>query len=234
MTKPVLVLQNQSSDGPGYLGQWMAANGVPFVVFNAEAGEDFPASIEPYSALALLGGEMSANDPLPFLRDAERLILDATARDRPVIGHCLGGQLMAKALGGRVTRAAIPEVGWHPVKLSAEPLARHWLGEPASVMVFQWHEDTFELPPDAVLLASSDVCRGQAFAVGRHLALQFHAEINAQKVAVWLASPDPSYKALQPVQATVHDPERISRDTAVHLAAHQQWVAGIYRRWLGR
>ncbi|MEP7299468.1 MAG: hypothetical protein ABI702_25065 [Burkholderiales bacterium] len=91
--RPVLVLQNLTSDGPGYLGLWLARQCVPFPVFNTEAGEQYPQRIDVYRALALLGGEMSANDDLPSLCQAEGLIVQAMQRNLPVIGHCLGGQL---------------------------------------------------------------------------------------------------------------------------------------------
>ncbi|WP_240920848.1 glutamine amidotransferase-related protein [Rubrivivax sp. JA1026] len=116
--KPVLVLQHQSSDGPAFLATWLRARGVAFEVRNAEAGEAFPESTEAYAALALLGGEMSANDPLSALRAGERLILDAMQRSRPVIGHCLGGQLMARALGARVVESPAPEIGWLPIDVA--------------------------------------------------------------------------------------------------------------------
>src|SRR5258706_10026380 len=100
--KPVLILQHLSADGPAYLLDWLRRKGRACEVFNTELGQDYPHRIRDYGALAVLGGEMSANDPLPSLRDAERLILGAMDADVPVLGHCLGGQLMARALGARV------------------------------------------------------------------------------------------------------------------------------------
>ena len=109
--KPILVLQHLGGDGPAYFGSWLQRQRVPFDVRNSEAGDSFPADLGEHSALAVLGGEMSANDPLPSLRRAESLILAAMAAGKPVIGHCLGGQLMARALGGTVRRSPLPEVG---------------------------------------------------------------------------------------------------------------------------
>jgi len=151
--KPVLILQHLSGDGPAYLGTWLQRQGLPFELRNTEAGQDFPEHMDGHSALAILGGEMSANDPLPSLRRAELLILDAMARGRPVIGHCLGGQLMARALGARIQRSPQPEVGWHAIELFDTPQTRDWFGDAGSATVFQWHEEAFELPPGAVGLA---------------------------------------------------------------------------------
>src|SRR5512144_857326 len=115
--KPVLILQHLGADGPAYLETWLRRHGRPFRVLNAEAGDAFPTHIEGYGALAVLGGEMSANDPLPCLRDGERLILDAMKAGVPVLGHCLGGQLMAKALGAAVRSSPQPEIGWHAIRV---------------------------------------------------------------------------------------------------------------------
>ncbi|NWG74678.1 MAG: type 1 glutamine amidotransferase, partial [Rubrivivax sp.] len=87
--KPVLILQHLHEDGPAYLAQWLRERGVAVDLRNTEAGDAYPGTIADHAALAILGGRMSANDPLPSLRDAERLIVDAVARGRPVLGHCL-------------------------------------------------------------------------------------------------------------------------------------------------
>ena len=117
---------------------------------------DYPASVRGYRGLAVLGGAWSANDDRPTLRQAEALILEADALGIPVIGHCLGGQLMARAFGGRVERLPQPEVGWWPITRSDSAAAREWLGDAEQATVYQWHQDSFvELPPGAELLASS-------------------------------------------------------------------------------
>lgn len=143
--KPVLFLQHLNADGPAYLQTWLQREGRTFEVCNTEAGQAFPQRIDRYSALAVLGGEMGANDPLPSLRDAERLILQAVDADVPVLGHCLGGQLMARALGAKVSLSPKPEVGWHAVRLTPVMRSEEWFGDVHSMTVFQWHHDAFEL-----------------------------------------------------------------------------------------
>lgn len=230
----VLILQNLTPDGPAYLADWLRRERVAFDVFNTEAGEAYPERIDGYGALALLGGEMSANDALPSLRQAERLILQAMHADIPVIGHCLGGQLMAHALGSTVGASPAPEIGWQSMTVADTPAARDWFGEPRALTVYHWHLESFALPPGAELLASSPACPNQAFAIGRHLAMQFHVEVDAAKLAVWSASRDPAYLRLQREHPLSVQDGATMRAQAPHaLPAQQQFADRLYARWLG-
>lgn len=230
--KPILILQHLSADGPAYLGTWLRRQGVAFEVRNAEAGEDFPAHLRDLAALAILGGEMSANDPLPFLRAAEDLVRQAVAAGQPVIGHCLGAQLMARALGARVIEAPAPEVGWHTVQLLDGASARHWFGERAQATVFQWHYEAFELPPGAECLARSADCPLQAFAIGPHLGLQFHIEVDADKLRTWAAADDPRWRAACARHPSVQGPQALADGLVRELPAHQALADRLYARWL--
>lgn len=229
--KPVLILQHLDADGPAYLAAWLQREGQPYEVFNAEAGQAYPADIARYGALAVLGGEMSANDPLPSLRDAERLILQAMDADVPVLGHCLGGQLMARALGAAVVDSPAPEIGWHAVQLLPHADAPRWFGEADEITVFQWHYDAFELPAGARPLGRSEACPYQAFSIGPHLAMQFHVELDAPKLLAWTTAHDERFFASTAVP-TVHDSARMRRETALHLAAQQRLAERIYARWM--
>ncbi|MCW5672922.1 MAG: gamma-glutamyl-gamma-aminobutyrate hydrolase family protein, partial [Hydrogenophaga sp.] len=128
-TADVLVLQHLFEDGPGFLGEWLDAQGLPWHLRCAEAGDLYPASVRGYRGLAVLGGAWGANDERPTLRQAEALIREADALGIPVIGHCLGGQLMAKAFGGEVARLQQPEIGWWPISHTGSATARDWFGE---------------------------------------------------------------------------------------------------------
>ncbi len=231
--KPVLVLQHMSSDGPGYLAAWLRERGRNFEVFNTAAGQEFPASMDGFAALAVLGGEMSVNDRLPSLRRAEALIRESMARDLPVIGHCLGGQLMATALGARVVDSPAPEIGWHAAAVQTHAQAREWFGEVDEVTVFHWHHEAFELPPGTVSLAGSAACPHQAFAIGRHLAMQFHVEVDEAKLALWSASRDPEFLRLQRSCPTVQSGEAMRAMARRCLAAQQALARRLYARWLG-
>jgi GMP synthase (glutamine-hydrolysing) len=236
--KPVLVLQHLRSDGPSWLAHWLACEGIAMDLRCTEDAQDFPADLGGHAALAILGGAMSANDPLPSLRQAEALVRQAVATGVPVIGHCLGGQLIARALGAAIGPSPQPEVGWH--RVSWRPEAAEWFGAevlgPAAPEVFQWHFEAFELPIGAVPLAGNAACPHQAFAIGEGvLAMQFHVELDAAKLACWLEDLDPDYKAAQPRHPRqVQLPDTMRVDASARLAAQQRLAAIAYARWWSR
>ena len=232
----VLVLQHLLEDGPGHLGAWLDAQGVRWRVLCSEAGGVYPGSVRGYRGLAVLGGAWSANDDRPSLRQAEALIREADALGIPVIGHCLGGQLMARAFGGQVQALAVPEIGWLPMRHSGSALAREWLGDAPEATVYQWHYDSFvELPPGAELIAGSATCPHQAFALRQHLAMQFHIEITAKKIDDWIATPGQSYApACSAHPDTVQAPAAMREGTRQHLGASQALAEHIYARWRSR
>lgn len=229
---PVLILQFMGDDAPAYLGSWLQQQGIAADLRLAEMGSGFPERIDGYRALALLGGSMSANDDLAFLRSAQSLVAQALRSDVPVLGHCLGGQLMARTLGAKVVASPVPEVGWHRMDCIESPACREWFGPEPSHRVFHWHYEAFGLPAGAVPLARSASCPQQAFAIGRHLAMQFHVEVDAAKLALWSSQPDAQYLEAQRF-ASVHCVERMRADGASCLPAQQRLADRVYRRWLG-
>ncbi|MFN3829068.1 MAG: type 1 glutamine amidotransferase [Tepidimonas ignava] len=235
-TADVLVLQHTLEDTPGYLATWLDAVGARWDVFCAEAGEAYPASVAGYRALAVLGGEWSANDDRPSLRHAEALMREADALGIPVIGHCLGGQLLARALGGQVARLPQPEVGWLPIEHDGSASARAWLGDDRRPVVYQWHYDgVVALPAGAVVLASSPACAVQAYALGPHLGMQFHVEITPLKIETWLADPGAVYPgAIDRCPDTVQPPEVMQAATQRHQAASYRLADRIYAQWRQR
>jgi GMP synthase-like glutamine amidotransferase len=228
---PILILQFMADDGPAYLGTWLRRRGIAFDVRRADEPLGFPERIDGYRALALLGGAMSANDDLPFIHTARRLIAQALRADVPMIGHCLGGQLMARSLGASVSASPQPEVGWHAMTRVDSPASEQWFGREPSPQVFQWHYEAFGLPTGAEPLAASSQCPHQAFAFGPHLAMQFHVEVDLEKIELWLSQRDRLYDEQQRIHATVHARQRIRDDSTRFLDAQQQLADRIYARW---
>jgi GMP synthase (glutamine-hydrolysing) len=230
--QPVAILQHQLPENAAYLTTWLERHRVDYVIFNAGADEEFPVSIEPYSALAVMGGGMSANDALLSNRQAEILILQAMRLDRPVIGHCLGGQLMSRALGAAVTVSPRPEIGWQPIDYENLAVAREWFGDDPTNTVAHWHYESFGIPAGAVRVATSDACPNQAWAMGPHLAMQFHIEITETKMQSWVAEDDAKWAESRSLYETVQDKISMLAGLPYHLAQHQTTADSIYKKWL--
>ncbi len=153
-------------------------------LFNGDPVPDIRSA----SALVFMGGPMSVNDELPYINQELELIRKAVSLGKPILGVCLGAQLIAKALGSRVYPNAVKEIGWYPIRWTEaaadDPVCG---GLKGSDTVFHWHGETFDLPPGAELLASSDACRHQAYRAGRGIyGLQFHLEVTPEMIADWL------------------------------------------------
>ncbi|MEX0731643.1 MAG: gamma-glutamyl-gamma-aminobutyrate hydrolase family protein [Aquisalimonadaceae bacterium] len=172
----VHVLQHVGFEGLGRIAGWLTQRGARVSCTRFFDAEQLP-SLDDIDLIIALGGPMSVNDEDQFhwLRDEKRFIADAVASNKAVLGICLGAQLIASALGARVYPGVEKEIGWFPVY--AEPGAPDSFAFPASIEVFHWHGETFDLPADAIHLASSVACRNQAFQIGRRVVgLQFHLE----------------------------------------------------------
>ena len=136
-----------------------------------------------------MGGPMSVNDDLPWIAPALALIRDADRRRIPVIGHCLGGQLMSKAFGAAVTRNPVKEIGWGKITAVDSEATKDWLGETLSanreLLAFHWHGETFAMPNGAQRILASAACPNQAWVRGPHLAMQCHVEMTPSMIASW-------------------------------------------------
>jgi GMP synthase-like glutamine amidotransferase len=235
MKKEILVFRHFPTEGPGYVAGFLDRHGLAHRTVRIDAGDAIPDSITDISGLVLMGGPMSVNDRLPWIPEVLQLIRAAVAADVPVLGHCLGGQLMAKALGGRVTRNRAKEIGWLPVESVTSPAAGPWLnGLPARFEVFHWHGETFSLPPGATHLLKSRHCHNQAFVIGNSLALQCHVEMTPDMVRTWardgareIAAAGPSDNVQRRAQMLMRLDARSQRLHRVADVLYTRWIQGL-------
>jgi len=183
----ILISRHVVGEGPGYLAKFFDRQQIPYKVIKIDAGDALPDRLDGVSGLVFMGGPMSVNDPLPWIPKALRLIQLAIDSGKPVLGHCLGGQLISKALGGTVRPHSVREIGWFPVTASANTDAKRWLGDLGPQFeVFHWHGETFTIPAGASHILASEACENQAFVVGNTLALQCHVEMTTAMVQRWM------------------------------------------------
>lgn len=183
--KPVIIFKHVAHEGPGFLGDFLTQQQILWHVVNTFEIETLPATIAGYSGVVLMGGPMSVNDDLPWIPRVLDLIREAVKLDIPVLGHCLGGQLMSKALGGVITQNPVKEIGWGEVKVTDNAIAKQWFGDIEIFNAFHWHGETFSLPAGTTHVLASKHCQNQAFALGKHLAFQTHVEVTAEMVKMW-------------------------------------------------
>lgn len=211
-------LQHADFEDLGCMAPWLAARGHRVTQTRLYAGETLP-SHDAFDWLIVMGGPMNIYeyDAHPWLCAEKQLISEAITANKRVLGICLGSQLIADVLGGKVTRNAHTEIGWFPIELSDKGRHSSLLKDfPPSFNVFHWHGDTFAIPPGAQHLASSAACANQAFSYGeRVIGLQFHPEVTASNVRDWLA-----HEAVAPA-AYVQTPEQMLGDIPRYAAINR-------------
>lgn len=184
---PVLIIRHSATEGAGYFSEFLDRHAIPWQLVRVDAGDALPDTVNGYSGLCLMGGPMSVNDALPWIAPEMDLIRQAVATARPVIGHCLGGQLLAKAMGGTVAANPFKEIGWGDVRITDADAAADWVGRSDRPLeVFHWHGETFTLPPGAIRLLESAYCANQAYLLdGRHIGMQCHVEMTPAMIRTW-------------------------------------------------
>ncbi len=227
--KPVAIFRYAPTEGPGHFATFLEAHGIRWRLIAIDEGEPVPPSATAFSGLAFMGGPMSVNDDLPWIEPGLALIRDALAHDTPMIGHCLGGQLMSRALGGVVSRNPVKEIGWGEVGVESSRAARDWLGDVASFVAFHWHGETFTIPPGATRLAGSRWCDNQMFVLGPHLGMQCHVEMTEPMIRVWTLG---GWQEIRdnPVPS-VQSVETIQREIDTHLSGLRSVAERLYLRW---
>jgi GMP synthase-like glutamine amidotransferase len=230
---PIAIFRQADTEGPGYLAKFLDERQIPWHLIAIDVGDAVPQDAAVYSGLVFMGGPMSVNDDLPWIPPVLALIRNAVTRDIPLLGHCLGGQLISKALGGSVSRNPAKEIGWGDVQVSDNDSARAWFGDVRSFAAFHWHGETFSLPQGATHLLSSAYCVNQAYSIGKHLALQCHVEMSAEMIATWCAvgaseiaaSSSPAVQSMSEMQQQMNG--KLPRLNSVADQLYSHWVKGL-------
>jgi GMP synthase-like glutamine amidotransferase len=176
-----------------------------------------------YDALIFMGGPMSVNDPLAYLGLEMEFIRQAVARRQPILGVCLGSQLIARALGATVRRNPVKEIGWYELQFTLAAAADPLFAGLSRETVFHWHGETFDLPPGAELLASSALCVNQAFRIADHACgLQFHLEVTPAMIADWCAQ-DANSGDVRELESAI--------DPFLHASRMAALSALVFGRW---
>jgi GMP synthase (glutamine-hydrolysing) len=181
----ILSVQNIRCETLGLLEQMFVHDGYHIEKVNMQ-NDPVPTSPLGYDAIVILGGPMAVYDNLPYLQKEQELIRNAIRNDTPILGICLGSQLIAQAAGGRVYKGRKKEIGWYNVYLtpaSSNDIFRGFTDK--MIRIFQWHGDTYDLPANAKILAYSDLYP-QAFRIGSAVGIQFHFEVDEPLIQTWM------------------------------------------------
>lgn len=231
--KPVAIFRHIPTEGPGYFATYLESRSIDWKLVKIDAGEAVPAFADAFSGLAFMGGPMSVNDDLPWIPAVLQLIRAAGDEGVPVLGHCLGAQLMSKALGGSVGPNPHKEIGWGRVDVADNEQARAWFGNTRGFLAFHWHGETFSIPPGAACIASSPYCQNQAFVLDRHLGMQCHVEMTPEMIRSWCQSGKREIErsacaTVQPVsEIEAHLQPRVAVLNAVAARLYERWIKGL-------
>lgn len=227
--KPVKIFRHIDCEGPAHLQALLEQRNLPFELVAVDQGQQIDIDPTTAAGLIFMGGSMSVNDPFGWITQEIQLIQSAIKREIPVLGVCLGSQLLAKALGARVYPGAADcmELGWFPVECTAQ---NEWTVDlPDSFEVFHWHGETFDLPNGATRLFSNERYDNQGFAFGPHLALQFHVEMNSESVREWVTryTEDIERRCVKE-----HDAQVMLHGLESRVTQLQGYAEILFNRWL--
>ena len=226
----ISVLQHAEHEGPGEIEVWAHKRFHHVAVTRLYAGEPLPGW-DSFDLLVVMGGEMNVYQyrDWPWLKAERELIEVALAAGKPIVGICLGGQLIADALGSRVTQNPEIELGWHPISFTPEARAL-FPDLPESATPLHWHNDTFELPEGATRLAVSAACGEQGFVIpGKCLGLQFHFEVDP-KIALQFAHGQGRW----PQGPYVQSAEEVTANAETFYADNRQILFGLLDAFCGK
>ncbi|HEX2199537.1 MAG TPA: type 1 glutamine amidotransferase [Burkholderiales bacterium] len=234
--KPVAIFRTSPSEGPAYFATYLETRSIALQLIALDEGAPVPRDPRAFAGLCFMGGPMSVNDDLPWIAPALELVREAVRKDIAVLGHCLGGQLMSKAFGGTVRANAYKEIGWGEVRVADNGVAREWLGKLQAFETFQWHGETFSIPPGATRILENAHCANQAFALGKHLGLQCHVEMTEELIRAWArggaeeiraAAASPAVQSPEEMTAALEP--RLERLHGVADRLYDRWIEGLSR-----
>jgi len=185
VSKNILVIQNIGCEHLGNLSRLFESDGYNVLLLNSQK-DLIPTDLLSFSGIIILGGPMSVYDNYDYLKDQQKLIKKAVDMKIPTLGVCLGSQLIAEAMGGKVYPGNLKEIGWHDIEITENGIRDIFNGIATfKNKVFQWHGDTFQLPKSAIILAKSDTYI-QAFRINTAIGIQFHIEVNESMIEEWI------------------------------------------------
>ena len=230
--KPILIFEHIESSGPGLFEDFLKFRSIPYQILRPNNEDKIPDcdDISSYSGLCFCGGTESLTNPTGWMVEEVKLIQAARENDIPVIGHCLGGQLISKALGGDVIRHHLEEFGWSRLHLDNNQISKQWLNDtPTELFAMQWHSDTFTLPAGATRILKGDHCMNQAFVYDNMLAMQFHVEIDIDTIKHWAID----LVEKHPITSdSVQTGKQIMQNIDKYFAISNQLANQLYSMWL--
>lgn len=215
----VLIIHNTRIEGSGHLGELLNNDGFNIHSVHAKH-EKLPE--KKYLLVIILGAPESANDDLPYLQAEQKLIKRTVDDDIPLLGICLGSQLIAKTFGAKVYQGPKKEIGFYH-DLITDNNSKLFSGFASPFTVFHWHGDTFDLPEKATRLAHSENYPNQAFQIGSAVGLQFHIEVTEEMINLWL---DKTQEKLQ--QTPYINPQKIRYDIAENISIVKNNMDNFY------
>jgi GMP synthase (glutamine-hydrolysing) len=227
MMQPCLIVLHQESSTPGRIGHALRAWGVPLDIRRPRYGDALPTTMAEHAGAIVFGGPMSANDQEDFVRREIDWIAVPLKEKKPFLGICLGAQMLARQLGGKVYAhpQGQAEIGYYPIRPTA--LARS-ICEPWPDHVYQWHREGFDLPTGADLIAEGDTFPVQAFRYDGAFALQFHPDVTHATICRWTTRGHDRMQLPGAKPRAAHFADR-----AVHDLAGRAWLAAFLDHWLG-
>ena len=228
--KPVRIFRHVACEGPGYLGTFLERHNIPFELICIDEGVTVPQELDNVSGLVFMGGSMNVTDPLQWISEEKELIRSAIEKNIPVMGNCLGAQLMSAALGGEISHDENMEIGWHQVEADSNNKDNEWLNDiPDNFIPFHWHADTFTIPKYATVLLHSKCRQNQAFVINNSIALQFHLEMTTEMIKEWVRLFGSDLEQGQPC---AQNGDEILTDLEKRIESLHQCADVFYKRWI--